>query len=610
MGPEAKLLSIALGKEKPWRRFCKKVCTPNKIYFGALILLVTFFLVGLWNFIAALDVFTPLGLSLITLLLLVPAIEWGARQLHRLVIYFVKPQRLPKLEFPNGVPLEHATMVVIPTLINNAQSVAELIHQLEIYHLANHDPHIYFALLTDFQDADQQEVSNDNTFLFATIKGITELNKRYPHPESSYFFLLHRRKVCNPADDVWMGWERKRGKLVEFNALLLGNPNTNYEIRIGDQSVFPTIRYVITLDADTQLPRDAAVRLIGAMAHPLNRPVLNPEKTKVISGYGLLQPRISVSNASINQSAFAHLFGGKTGIDIYSGTLSDPYQDLFQYGIFTGKGIYDVRTFDQVLRRRIPDNSVLSHDLLEGGFLHAGLVTDVELFDDYPATYLSSLKRLHRWVRGDWQLLPWLAPYTWNRSFQKTPVPLAPITRWQMVDNLLRSLLGPIIYTVIVLAVAYLPGRLVGMNLPLLIILILTVLASMTNLIRSFRRGSNLKEYILRLSFSLLVLPYHSLAMLDAILRTLFRMLISRRNMLEWVSAADEGKRTPSSLVGIWQRMYSGQLLVIGSLLLAVWYRPQAWCWASGLAVFWLSCPVLGLFDQPPQAGTKTYFAG
>ena len=602
MGSGVKLLTSALGKEKPWHKYHEKFLSPNKIYFSTLILLITLFLVGLWNFIGSLHVFSTMGLVLITILLLVPAIEWAARQLHRLVIYFVKPKRLPKLEFRNGIPEEHSTMVVIPTLINNVESVKALIHQLEIYHLANHDPHLYFALLTDFQDATEQEIPEDNNFLFATIQGITELNNRYPHPNGSYFFLMHRRKLCNPADDIWMGWERKRGKLVEFNALLLGDSNTSYEIIIGDQSVFPAIRYVITLDADTQLPRDAAVRLIGTIAHPLNSPVLNSQKTKVVSGYGLLQPRISVSNASINQSIFAHLFGGKTGIDIYSGTLSDPYQDLFQYGIFTGKGIYDLRTFDQILGSRIPDNSVLSHDLLEGGFLHAGLVTDVELFDDYPATYLSSLKRMHRWVRGDWQLLPWLATRAWNKACEKTPVPLSPITRWQIIDNLFRSLLGPVLYLLIVLALAFIPGRSVSINIPFLIVLIFTVLVSMANLIRSFRLGSTLKEYLFRIGFSFLVLPYHSLAMMDAILRTLFRMGISHRNLLEWVSAADEGKQTPSSLVGVWQRMFGGQLVILGSLFASGSYRLQSLLYAVPLSIFWLSAPLwVHLMSRPKR---------
>ncbi|HBE79995.1 MAG TPA: glycosyl transferase family 36, partial [Firmicutes bacterium] len=591
MGSGVKLLTAVLGKEKSWHKYREKAFSPNKIYFSTLFLLITLFLVGLWTFISSLHILSTIGLVILTMLLLVPAVQWGANQLHRLVIYFVKAKRLPKLEFRNGIPEEHSTMVVIPTIINSIESVTALLHQLEIYHLANLDPHIYFALLTDFQDAAEQEIPEDNNFLFATIQGITELNKRYPHPKGSYFFLMHRRKLCNPTDEIWMGWERKRGKLVEFNALLLGDSKTSYEITIGDQSVFPTIRYVITLDADTQLPRDAAVRLIGTIAHPLNAPVLNAEKTKVISGYGLLQPRISVSNASINKSAFARLFGGKTGIDIYSGTLSDPYQDLFQYGIFTGKGIYDLRTFDKILGSRIPDNSVLSHDLLEGGFLHAGLVTDVELFDDYPATYLSSLKRMHRWVRGDWQLLPWLAPHAWNKACEKTPVPLSPITRWQMIDNLLRSLLGPVRYLLVVLAVAYLPGRSVTINIPFLVVLIFTVLASMANVIRSFRLGSTLKEYLLRVGFNFLVLPYHSLAMIDAIGRTLFRMGISHRNLLEWVSAADEGKRTPSSLVGVWQRMLGGQLVVLGSLTASVVYRPQSLLYVVPLAVFWLSAP-------------------
>ncbi len=603
--PGIRLLTQSSGKENPWTKIRERFVTSNTVYFSSLFCLIILFLYGVWHQMAALHIFSALGLSLITILFAIPATQWAARQLHQILYYFVKPQRLPKLEFRNGVPREHSTLVVVPTLINSVQSVTSLLHQLEIYHLANEDPHIYFALLTDFADTAEPEMPDDEKLVSLLVEGVSALNNRYPHPHGTYFFLMHRRKFCNPGEDVWMGWERKRGKLMELNALLLGDSTTSYEIIAGDRSVFPEIQYVITLDADTQLPRDAAVRLIGTIAHPLNAPVLDARQSKVVSGYGLLQPRISTSNASTNRSPYARLFGGKTGIDIYSGTLSDPYQDLFQYGIFTGKGIYDVKIFDRILRNRIPDNTILSHDLLEGGFLHAGLVTDVELFDDYPTSYLSNQKRIHRWVRGDWQLLPWLKTQTWNKACQMTPVPLSAVTRWQIMDNLFRSLNGPLLYILFWLGIIYIPGHPLTITLPFLFLAGLTVSVAAPSLLLNLKRNIMQLDSLWRLIFNFLVLPYHSLAMVDAIIRTLYRMSISHRHLLEWVSAADEGKRTPSSFSGVWRRLCGGQLVVAGSFGIACLLAPESWLFSTPVFLFWLSAPFWVYLISRPNRGPQ-----
>ncbi len=580
---------------------------PYAVYFGSLIFLTGFFSFAVFDFIKPLHLFTAWQFILFVIILTIPAVEWSLRQLHWFLMRIFPPLPLLKLEFRDGIPTEASTMVVIPTIINSVGTAIELAHRLEIYHLANPDPHIYFALLTDFPDAPQEEMPEDTAILNAALESIAELNVRYPHPEGSYFHLFHRRRLWNPGEGKWMGWERKRGKLVEFNALLSGDSQTSFNITGGDDLCLSTIRYIITLDSDTQLPRDAAFRLIGALAHPLNAPVLNSEKSQIISGHGLLQPRISVSNASTNRSFFASLFGGRSGIDVYSGAVSDPYQDLFLYGIFTGKGIYDVRIFHQLLGKRIPENMVLSHDLLEGGFLHAGLVTDVELLDDYPSTYLGSLARMYRWVRGDWQLLPWLAHLVRDINGRKQSVLLPLVTRWQIIDNLRRSLLGPTLWALIWLGIIVWPGAIPILRTPLLVISGISLVAYLMNLVEGIRQGTKLTPLVLKPIFNLLVLPYNSLTMINAIVRTLYRVFISHQHLMEWLPAADEGKRIPTNLLGVWRRMSSGQLLILGTLAFAIWLDPTALAVALPLALFWISAPFwVYLISLPRRERTIT----
>jgi cyclic beta-1,2-glucan synthetase len=565
---------------------------PHAVYFGSLLMLTTFFLYAAWDMVRPPLFLTAWQFLLLTAALLIPAMEWALRQLHWFLMKVFPPQPLLKLEFRHGIPAEAATMVVIPTLINSAATARELAHRLEIFHLANPDPQIYFALLTDFPDASQAEMPGDTAILNAARESIARLNACYPHPESSYFHLFHRRRLWNPGEKKWMGWERKRGKLVEFNALLCGAGSTSFTITGNGDLRLTAIRYVITLDSDTKLPRDAASRLIGTLAHPLNAPLLNAEKTQIISGYGLLQPRISISHGSANRSFFASLFGGKSGIDVYSGAVSDPYQDLFLYGIFTGKGIYDVRIFHQLLGERIPENMVLSHDLLEGGFLHAGLVTDIELIDDFPATYLSSLTRMYRWVRGDWQLLPWLARLMRDIHGRKLLVSLPSITRWQIVDNLRRSLLGPVLWALIWCGLIFWPREITLLKTPFLLGAGISLTIYFLNLFQGIKQGTRLTQYIIRPIFNLLVLPYHALAMTDAVIRTLYRLFVSHRHLMEWIPAADEGRHTPTDFGGVWRRMGSGQLWILGTGVLAILLNPRVLALALPLTVFWLTAPL------------------
>ncbi|MFO0850629.1 MAG: hypothetical protein U0871_19035 [Gemmataceae bacterium] len=344
---------------------------------------------------------------LVGLLALLPASEVAVALTHTLITRLLPPRVLSKFDFLDGIPAEWRTVVVIPGMLTRPDSAANLAERLELHYLANPDPQLRFALLTDWSDAPTETAPTDAGLVQAAVDAIRRLNERYFPGEEPRFFLFHRRRLFNPAEGVWMGWERKRGKLDEFNRLLRGANDTTYAFQTCDAAKL-NARFVLTLDADTVLPRDAARRLVGTLAHPLNRPVLSADGRRVVAGYGVLQPRVSYLFRTGLRSRFARTFAGSAGIDPYSAAASDVYQDLFGEGTFTGKGLYDVDAFHATAGRAFPENAILSHDLIESTFARCGLVTDIELFDDFPAKYLAFARREHRWARGDWQLLPWL----------------------------------------------------------------------------------------------------------------------------------------------------------------------------------------------------------
>jgi hypothetical protein len=344
----------------------------------------------------------------IALLLLLPALETAIASTNRFVTAYLPPRSLPKLDFSEGVPENCKTLIAVPTLLINEEQVESMVDLLEIRFLANRGVHLFFALVTDVPDS-SREVDEKDRLVDFCVEKIAALNARYEREGPPPFYLFHRRRLYNESEKVWMGWERKRGKLLELNQYLLG-ASDHFPVKAGDLSRLRDIRYVITLDSDTQLPRDAAHRLIGAMAHPLNRPVIDPATGIVTEGYALIQPRIGVSVHSAAKSRLAAVFSGETGFDIYTRAVSETYQDLFAEGIFTGKGIYEVETFERVLNDRFPTNALLSHDLIEGIHARTGLASDIELIDDYPSRFAAHVKRKHRWVRGDWQILRWLFP--------------------------------------------------------------------------------------------------------------------------------------------------------------------------------------------------------
>jgi len=348
----------------------------------------------------------PEMLLLSTLILLVPCSQSAVQIMHYLVGALLRAEILPKLDYSDGIPDDCVTLVAIPTLLLSEKQVRGLIEDLEVRFLGNHDRNIHFALVTDLPDADEP-APEANPLIDLCANLIRELDQRYSGQQMGSFLLLHRHRVYNPREQGWMGWERKRGKLLDLNKLLRAEYDS-FPVKVGDLSILPRVRFVITLDSDTELPRGAAHRMVGTMAHPLNQAIIDPEKNIVVAGYGILQPRVAVSVQSAARSRLAAVYAGETGLDIYTRALSDAYQDLYGEGSYTGKGIYEVDTLHRVLDRRFPKNALLSHDLIEGAYARAGLATDIEVIEDYPSHYSASNRRKHRWLRGDWQIAEWL----------------------------------------------------------------------------------------------------------------------------------------------------------------------------------------------------------
>ncbi|SDW93196.1 cyclic beta-1,2-glucan synthetase [Alicyclobacillus hesperidum] len=469
--------------------------------------------------------------------LLLPVSEWVVVLVHEVIVRCVRPVPLLRYDFSEGLPEEARTMVVMPVIWSSVEDVDDAVNQLLVHHLANRGDYIHFAILADYPDASSRTCETDRELLERAIERIAALQKEYGQHR---FYLFHRDRTWNPVDRVYMGWERKRGKLVEFVELLRGKRDTNFTTVLGDTSILGAVRYVFTVDLDTKLPIGVVNRMVGTIHLPYNRPRLNRDGTRVEAGYGVLQPAVSVSHASTQRSRFAALWSGETGIDPYAFAVANPYQDWFGQALFVGKGVFAVDAFYHALVDRIPDNRVLSHDILEGGFLRAGLVADIEVVEDQPATVYAHQRRAHRWIRGDWQLLYWLRRICRDRGGQRRKVDLCGLTRWQIVDHARRSLLPPALFAVLWLAVGgVLPGPawawgsvvLVSLFAPFLRGLEATVTSAPPNWRpAAFTCGQNFVQFAL--------LPWTTAVNIDAVARALYRMCISRRKLLEWVPSA------------------------------------------------------------------------
>jgi cyclic beta-1,2-glucan synthetase len=592
---------------------------PKAVYLGGLTLVTTFLLLGLAACISRWGGSTA-GVLLALLVALPPASEVAIGLVNYLITWLIPPRVLPKLHFRDGIPADCATFVVMPTMLVRPESAAALLERLEVHYLSNPDPQLRFALLTDFADAPFEHMPEDESYVQAALDQIETLNERYSHGGPDRFFLFHRRRLWNPVQGCWMGWERKRGKLLEFNRLLRGDRDTSFAVIAGDISQLPPIHYVITLDADTQLPREAAQRLIATLAHPLNQPCFDPAQHRVAAGYGILQPRISLSLPAARRSLFARIFAGSAGIDPYTIAVSDTYQDLFGIGSFTGKGIYDVDAFEAAVGHTFPDNHILSHDLIEGNYARCGLVTDIELLDEFPARYLAYARREHRWTRGDWQILDWLFPTVPGPDGRRQRNPLSAVERWKVFDNLRRSLLPPALVILLVLGWTVLPGPAwFWTGLVLLVLgwpLVMQLVSVPFRLLRDLFRGrwwgtlpENMGLTAGQVLLGTVFLAEQAYRMLDAVFRTLARRYLTRRNLLEWETAATTERRLRATLSNTCRSMWHAPALALILGLLVLLVRPEALLVAGPILVAWLVSPLVAFWISQPRRSVAPVLA-
>ncbi|MGH9620976.1 MAG: glucoamylase family protein [Bryobacteraceae bacterium] len=533
------------------------------------------------------------GIVIGALLLILPATQAAVEVMNYLVTSILTPHALPKLDFSKGIDSDCATIVAIPTLLINAKQIRQLVDDLEIRYLANRDPNIFFALLTDLPDT-AEPVGEQDTRIDLAVSLIEGLNSKYGNEPYGGFYLFHRHRVYNPREGAWMGWERKRGKLLDLNQFLRTTFDP-FPVKAGDVPLLPPIRYVLTLDSDTQLPRGTAQRMIGAMAHPLNRPLIDPDLNIVVDGYGLLQPRVGISVASASSSHLAAIYSGQTGFDIYSRAISDVYQDLYEEGIFTGKGIYDIDAFRQVLEHRFPRNTLLSHDLIEGAYVRAGLASDIEVIDDYPSRYSAYNRRKHRWLRGDWQIVRWIFNRVPDETRRLVRNPISLISRWKIFDNLRRSLVEPATFALLIAGWFGLPGgprfwtivTLALLFLPIYFRLVFTLLRAL------FKRNAQtardaLVDFLtshVNILLNIAFLAHQALVALDAIIRTVIRSTVTHNRLLEWETATEAElgirKRTPVDVYLQWMPLLA--IILAGGLAL----HPVAAPYASPFVAAW-----------------------
>ena len=554
---------------------------------------------------------------LIALAMCIPAFTIATSLVNWIITLYIPPRILPKMDFKHRIPQCFSTIVVIPALIGSRRDIDSLVFQIEKHYLRNQEPGFQFAILTDFFDADEEIQPNDAELMYYGQSMIAKLNKKYAQIPVGFqvdknneeaiidrFFFMHRKRLWNPSEGKWMGWERKRGKLHEFNKLIRGDQQHSFVSLTDDFNRDPHqldhIKYVITLDDDSILPIGAGKRLVGTMAHPLNQPVFTKDET-VSSGYTILQPRMEIHPKSTNTSWFTRVFAGDTGLDMYTLAVSDTYMDLIGEGIYVGKGIYDVDAFERSISSYIPENTVLSHDLLEGNMGRAGLVSDITMVEDYPPNYLAKMKRKRRWIRGDWQLLPWLL------NSKRKSHGFTSIDRWKIFDNLRRSLLAPALVFIFVVGLLFLPAMAGRWALILILSLGVPLVTSITRSAVQIIGGEEanlalqpIRRTFLRLILSVSFLIYDAYISLDAILTTFYRLAVSHKNLLQWTTAAQTARlfniHKRSNIA--WQKMLFTSLtaltLTIAAPLISFLTTgsvPLSLVATSGILLVWLFSP-------------------
>ena len=598
--------------------------SPLSTYLGAIIIFTALFTASVVRHAYMSDVHGFL-LVLIGVLSAIGSSQLALALVNLMATQLTRPHPLPRMDFKDGIPLDARSMVVVPTLLYSRDNVASLCEALEVRYLANRDPNLRFCLLTDFADADREHMPGDAELVELASATIAALNEKYGHVVDQEevsedgrqqmlvhrfepFLLLHRPRKWNARENAWIGEERKRGKLGELNAFLRGGARDKFSAVVGNTHGLAAVRYVITLDTDTQLPRDAARKFIATMVHPLNRPQIDLKERRVVEGYGILQPRVAAALPGENASRYEHLCGGEPGIDPYTRTVSDVYQDVFYEGSFVGKGIYDIDTFEAVLADRLPDNQILSHDLLEGCYLRAGLLSDAQLYEEYPARYSDDVSRRHRWTRGDWQLLSWLFPSVPSHSGKRESNPLTALSRWKLLDNLRRSVVPIVLTTMLLVCWLMMPtplfwtvAVLAAIFLPTVISVVWDVVEKPHDVLWRQHFSTSMKSARLMFGHSMLTLaflPYEAYFSFDAIARALWRMFVSRRNLLEWRPSSLALAST--DMASNWRSMWFSPALALAVTALLAWFRPEALPAAAPVLLLWILAPVVAWWISLP----------
>jgi cyclic beta-1,2-glucan synthetase len=558
---------------------------------------------------------TSLAFVLLAILaVLMPSSQSAVQIMNYAATRLLPAQILPKLNFADSIPNDCVSLVAIPAMLLSEKQVRKLVDEVEVRFLGNQDPNLHFGLVTDLPDSSSKP-DEESPLVDLCSDLIRRLAEKYGESGMGSFFLFHRHRVYNPRERLWMGWERKRGKLMDLNNLLCGQFDS-FPVKVGNLSILRSIRFVITLDADTELPRGSARRMVGTLAHPLNQAIIDPEQRVVAAGYGILQPRVGVSVLSTARSRLASIYSGQTGFDIYTHATSDVYQDLYGEGIFVGKGIYEVETLHRVLDHRFPRNALLSHDLIEGAYARAGLVSDIEVIEDYPSHYSAHNRRKHRWLRGDWQITEWLFPLVPDESGRRVPNPLSVVSRWKILDNLRRSLVEPAFFTLLLVGWMWLPGRPWAWTVAAIAILFLPALCQLAvDLVRSAIKMKpaifvdSLNAFVNGTVAEWLVLTFlahQALLSMDAVVRTTVRRMITRQRLLQWETAAEAelagNRRTMLDIYLNWTPVLS-----LGIFFL-VWLtnRPGAIYAALPVLLLWAcSKPIALWLNRPTRAPRK-----
>lgn len=601
---EPKLLEILQNKKVPRQNNMHKA----QKYITALAV-ATIVLAGVYGLYINTQI-NNIVLSLILSILLLIPIETIFTQIAQYILGKTKNTKIiPKLDFRNGIPEQNATFVVIPTIIKNGKRVEELMHKLEVYYIANKSDNIYFALLGDCSTSSNEEEGFDEEVINTGKKMVDILNKKYPDEKFTKFNFIYRKRMWNEGEEAYLGWERKRGLLNQFNEYILGNISNPFKTNtITNVASMPPIKYIITLDADTDLVLNSAKELIGAMAHILNKPELNKSEDLVIAGHALIQPRIGIDLMSSIKSLYTKIYAGAGGVDVYANAISDIYQDNFEEGIFTGKGIYDLKIFSKILNNEIPENTILSHDLLEGSYLRCGLATDIMLMDGYPVGYNSSKSRLHRWIRGDWQIIIWLKDKIKNKRGEIKNNPLNILSKYKIFDNLVRSLLEvSSVLTIIYMCILdyFYKIKIWPIITTVLIAVLTPTVIDVINKIVFKREGekrqktfnktlSGINASLLRGLFTLATLPDKAYMSANAICKTLYRLKVSKKHMLEWVTAEEAEKMAKKDIKSYYINMAPNIILgILGILYIFINAKNPFSALIFVISLLWLIAPAI-----------------